>query len=90
MKRKAELERKSNETEIKAELNIDGTGKAKIQTQIGLLDHMLELFVFHGFFDLNLNVKKADLGIESPTPFPGQTLLKQVGLVHILPGPTSR
>ena len=58
------MERKSKETEITVELNIDGNGKTKIKTQIGILDHMLELFAFHGFFDLNLNVKKADLEID--------------------------
>lgn len=62
--RTATLERKSKETEIIAELNIDGTGETKIKTQIGILDHMLELFAFHGFFDLNLEVKKADLEID--------------------------
>jgi len=62
--RKAELERKSKETEIKLELNIDGKGQTSIKTQIGILDHMLELFAFHGFFDLNLNVEKADLDID--------------------------
>lgn len=55
--RKATLERKSSETQIKVSLNVDGTGKAKIKTPIGLLSHMLELFTFHGFFDLELNVK---------------------------------
>ena len=54
--RKAVIERKSNETQIKVELNIDGKGKAKIKTPIGLLSHMIELFTFHGFFDLNLEV----------------------------------
>lgn len=64
--RKAQIERKSKETEIKAELNIDGKGKGeiKIKTHIGLLDHMLELFSFHGHFDLNLEVQKADLEID--------------------------
>ncbi len=62
--RKAKLERKSKETEIKLELNIDGKGQTSIKTQIGILDHMLELFAFHGFFDLNLNVEKADLDID--------------------------
>ena len=62
--RKAEFERKSKETEIKAVLNIDGTGKTNIKTQIGFLDHMLELFAFHGCFDLDLEVKKADLEID--------------------------
>ena len=56
IERKAVLERKSNETQIKVDLNVDGKGKAKIKTPIGLLSHMIELFTFHGFFDLNLEV----------------------------------
>ena len=63
--RKAQLERKSKETQIKAELNIDGQGKAKIRTNIGLLDHMLELFAIHGCFDLKVDVKKADLKVDA-------------------------
>lgn len=55
--RQAKWERKSKETQIKAELNIDGSGKCKIKTPVGLLDHMLELFAFHGYFDLNLEVE---------------------------------
>jgi imidazoleglycerol-phosphate dehydratase len=56
MSRKAEIERKSKETQIKVSLNVDGTGKTKIKTPIGFLDHMLELFAFHGYFDLDLSV----------------------------------
>lgn len=55
--RTANLERKSNETQISINLNVDGTGKTKIKSPIGILDHMLELFAFHGFFDLELSVK---------------------------------
>jgi len=55
--RNAKLERKSTETVIKAELNVDGQGQSKIKTPIGILTHMLELFTFHGFFDLNLEVE---------------------------------
>jgi imidazoleglycerol-phosphate dehydratase len=62
--RKAQFERRSKETEMKAALNIDGSGNAKIRTHIGFMDHMLELFVFHGLFDLDLNVEKADLEID--------------------------
>lgn len=62
--RKAQFDRKSKETEIKVTLNVDGQGKSKIKTNIGILDHMLELFTFHGFFDLELNVKKSDLNID--------------------------
>src|SRR5271166_4951740 len=56
MQRKADIERKSKETQIKAVLNVDGSGKTKIKTPIGFLDHMLELFAFHGHFDLELSV----------------------------------
>lgn len=62
--RKAKFERKSSETEITAGINIDGTGKSRIETGIGILDHMLELFAFHGYFDLDLRVQKADLKID--------------------------
>ena len=64
IQRKAQLDRKSKETEIKIDLNVDGKGDTKIKTPIGILDHMLELFAFHGFFDLKIEVKKADLNID--------------------------
>ncbi|HLF18519.1 MAG TPA: imidazoleglycerol-phosphate dehydratase [Candidatus Omnitrophota bacterium] len=65
MGRTATFERKSKETEIKAKVNIDGKGIGnKIKTNIGILDHMLELFAFHGLFDIELEVKKADLQID--------------------------
>jgi imidazoleglycerol-phosphate dehydratase len=57
MQRKAPIQRKSNETQITGSVNIDGRGKTKIKTPIGLLSHMLELFAFHGYFDLELIVK---------------------------------
>src|SRR3569832_2145370 len=56
MPRTATKERKSKETQIKVSLNVDGQGKTKIKTPIGFLDHMLELFAFHGHFDLELSV----------------------------------
>ena len=54
--RKSDFERKSKETQIKVSVNVDGKGKARIKTPIGFLDHMLELFVFHGYFDVDLSV----------------------------------
>lgn len=58
LERKTGYERKSKETEIVIPLlNIDGTGKTKISTTIGFLDHMLTLFAYHGFFDLELDAK---------------------------------
>jgi len=52
--RKGDVSRKTNETEIKLTLNLDGTGKSDINTGVGFLDHMLELFARHGKFDLDV------------------------------------
>ena len=52
--RKAKIERKTKETDIKLELEIDGTGVSSVQTGCGFLDHMLTLFASHGRFNLNL------------------------------------
>lgn len=54
MKRVANLERKTKETDIKIKLNIDGEGNYSIDTPIGFLNHMLELFSKHGLFDLTI------------------------------------
>ncbi|HPP06708.1 MAG TPA: imidazoleglycerol-phosphate dehydratase HisB [Syntrophorhabdaceae bacterium] len=55
MKRKADIERKTKETDIKISWTIDGTGKSMINTRIPFFDHMLELFSRHGFFDLEID-----------------------------------
>lgn len=47
----AKIERKTNETQIAVELNIDGSGQAEIKTGVGFMDHMLDLFIKHGLFD---------------------------------------
>ena len=52
--RKAEIKRKTNETDIYAEVNLDGRGVGKIDTGIGFLNHMLTLFARHGRFDLTV------------------------------------
>ena len=62
--RTAEKERKTRETVISAKLNIDGSGAAKINSGIGFLDHMLELFAFWGHFDLEIVTKEADLKVD--------------------------
>jgi len=62
-KRIATIKRKTKETDITVKLNIDGQGKAKINTGIGILDHMLELFAFHGLFDLDITAK-GDLKVD--------------------------
>ena len=50
--RKSEIKRQTKETDIQMSLNLDGKGQAQIETGIGFMDHMLELFAFHGGFDL--------------------------------------
>jgi len=55
--RKTTVTRKTKETDITIKLNIDGTGESKINTGIGILDHMLELFAFHGLFNLEIKAK---------------------------------
>ncbi|MFH1898200.1 MAG: imidazoleglycerol-phosphate dehydratase HisB [Candidatus Desantisbacteria bacterium] len=57
MNRQAEVTRKTRETNINLWINLDGTGDAKLDTGIGFLDHMLELFSRHGFFDLKVQAK---------------------------------
>ena len=52
--RTAKLSRKTKETDIKIELNIDGNGESKIDTGLKFLDNMLESFSKHGFFDLKV------------------------------------
>lgn len=52
--RKAEIVRKTAETDIKLSLNIDGKGESNIDTGCGFLDHMLTLFAKHGRFDLEV------------------------------------
>ena len=54
--RKADVSRKTGETDIKISLNIDGTGKNQIKTGIGFFDHMLAAFSKHGLFDLKCSV----------------------------------
>jgi imidazoleglycerol-phosphate dehydratase len=53
-KRTAVIKRKTRETDITVKLDIDGSGNSKVDTGIGMLDHMLELFAFHGLFGLEI------------------------------------
>ena len=54
MDRKSTINRKTKETDINLELNIDGKGDYNIKTGVGFLDHMLESFARHGLFDLDV------------------------------------
>lgn len=83
-KRKALIRRKTSETDIRAEVSIDGRGKREFSTGIPFLNHMLDLFAKHGLFDVTLKAKgdlevdihhtNEDVGITL-----GQTLRKALG-----------
>lgn len=63
MMRLAEFTRKTTETDISIALNLDGGGKAEINTGLGFLDHLLVNFALHGLFDLTLHAQ-GDLHVD--------------------------
>lgn len=62
-KRTSEVSRNTNETQIMVSLNLDGSGEGEISTGVPFMDHMLELFSKHGFFDLEIKAK-GDIDID--------------------------
>lgn len=72
--RTATVSRKTRETDINLTLNLDGTGKAEINTGIGFFDHMLTALTVHGGFDLSLSCK-GDLYVD------GHHTVEDVGIV---------
>jgi imidazoleglycerol-phosphate dehydratase len=63
MPRAAKIERSTRETQIRLELNLDGSGQGSWKTGVGFFDHMLELFTRHGAFDLTVEAK-GDLHVD--------------------------
>jgi len=61
--RTAEVNRETKETKINVSLNLDDSGDVNIDTGIGFFDHMLELFAFHGNFNLTMKAK-GDLDVD--------------------------
>ena len=64
MSRNSSVERNTKETEIKINLNLDGTGISKLDSGIGFLDHMLDQIARHGLIDLEVQAK-GDLHIDA-------------------------
>ena len=64
MSRQAQVTRNTNETQISVSLNLDGSGKSKLATGVGFLDHMLDQIARHGVFDLEVTAK-GDLHIDA-------------------------
>jgi imidazoleglycerol-phosphate dehydratase len=61
--RTANVHRKTKETDVRVELNLDGSGQARVSIGLPFLEHMLELFAKHGLFDLQI-ICKGDLEID--------------------------
>jgi imidazoleglycerol-phosphate dehydratase / histidinol-phosphatase len=82
--RSSAIERKTGETQIQIELNLDGSGKSAISTGIGFFDHMLEQIARHGNLDLTINVK-GDLHVDEHHTVEdvaitlGEAMLKAIG-----------
>ena len=55
--RKSQIERNTGETDVRVELDLDGSGKCNADTGVGFLDHMMELFARHGNFDISITCK---------------------------------
>ena len=72
--RSASVARTTKETAVELSLVLDGSGSTDISTGIGFLDHMLELFAYHGRFDLTLHAK-GDLQVD------GHHTVEDIGLV---------
>ncbi|MDO4479089.1 MAG: imidazoleglycerol-phosphate dehydratase HisB [Lachnospiraceae bacterium] len=72
--RRAEITRKTKETNITVILNLDGSGVTDIDTGIGFFDHMLDAFGRHGFFDLTVKVR-GDLEVD------GHHTIEDTGIV---------
>lgn len=82
--REAEIKRKTRETDISLQLELDGEGNIDIDTGCGFLDHMLELFAAHGGFDLTIKCQ-GDTGVDDHHTVEdvgiamGQAFLKALG-----------
>ncbi len=63
MSRTADVRRDTKETQIRVQLDLDGTGRSTVSTGVGFFDHMLESFARHGGFDLQIETK-GDLHID--------------------------
>ena len=61
--RKADVQRKTNETDIRLSIQLEGEGQYEVSTGVPFLDHMLELFARHGFFNLKVQAS-GDIAVD--------------------------
>ncbi len=64
MRRKAEIERKTQETAVRVSIDLDGNGEVDVKTGIPFFDHMLTLVAVHGFLDLSIHAQ-GDIEVDS-------------------------
>ena len=76
MPRTASIHRKTNETDIRLKMNLDGRGKSRVATGIRFFDHMLDLVARHGAFDLEITAK-GDLEVDQ------HHTVEDLSLIHI-------
>jgi imidazoleglycerol-phosphate dehydratase len=62
--RRARIERETRETRIAVEVDVDGTGQARVRTGIGFLNHLIDAFARHGLFDVEV-AAEGDLDVDS-------------------------
>src|ERR1700722_8728236 len=90
MPRTATIHRKTNETDIRLKMNLDGRGKSRVATGIRFFDHMLDLVARHGAFDLEITAK-GDLDVDQHHTVEdvgialGEAVLKALGSKRGLP-----
>ena len=76
MNRTAEIIRNTNETQVRVSINLDGTGKQKLNTGVPFLDHMLDQIARHGLFDLDVEAT-GDIHIDN------HHTVEDLSLIHI-------
>jgi imidazoleglycerol-phosphate dehydratase len=76
------VNRKTRETRIQIRLDLDGTGKSRVETGINFLDHMLTGFAKHGLFDLELRCR-GDLHIDAHHSVEDIGIALEIGRAHV-------
>ena len=84
MMKPVQLIRKTKETQINLELQLNGTGQSNISTGVGFFDHMLTLFAFHGLFDLTIQCR-GDLNVDDHHTIEDVGILLGQALCQALP-----
>ena len=80
--RKARVARKTHETVIAVEVDLDGTGRYEVSTGIGFLDHMIEQFSRHSLIDVTCRIK-GDLHVDQHHTTEDSAIAIEIGRAHV-------